>query len=315
MKTPYLSWRWIVGGALVLAAPFYLGGYFLYIVSLTLVYSLSSFGMNILTGYTNLLSLAGASFFGLGAYGAAILMAKYGFPFIVALAAVGLLAVIIGVVIAFPALRLEEVFLAISTLGFVFIFAEAAKSFSSLTGGSSGLGVPPLTFFGFQLGEKAFYYVTLFIVSGLLLMGVNLSHSRFGRAFFAVKGSDLAARSIGIPAPRIKVIAFAVSSFYCAVSGGLYGVLLRFIDPSIFNIFTSISFLSMIIIGGLGSVLGSVLGAMFVIILPQLLTYFGLSEIQRSVYGLAMILSLMFLPNGLISLPEKIRGLWRRKGA
>jgi branched-chain amino acid transport system permease protein len=169
-----------------------------------------------------------------------------------------------------------------------------------------GMGVPVVTLLGYRLNEVGLYYLDLAIVCVLLTAGVNLSRSRFGRAFFAVKGSEVAARSLGIPAPRIKVIAFAVQAFYCAVSGGLYGLLVRFIDPSLFSIFISISFLSMVIIGGLGSVLGSVLGALFVIVTPQLLTYFGLTEVQRSVYGVAMILSLMLLPNGLVSLPDKL---------
>ena len=185
--------------------------------------------------------------------------------------------------------------------------SEIAKSLESLTGGSMGMGVPQLSIMGQSLEEIGLFYITLVIVTLLMIAGVNLTHCRFGRAFFAVKGSEFAARSIGIPAPKIKIIAFAVQAFYCAVAGGIYGVLVRFIDPSLFSIFVSISFLSMVIIGGLGSVLGSIFGAIFVIVTPQLLTYFGLTEIQRSIYGLAMILSLMFLPNGLVSLTEKFK--------
>jgi branched-chain amino acid transport system permease protein len=301
--------RYIVGGLALLGAPFFLGGYFLYIATLTIVYILASFGTNILSGYTNLLSLAGATFFGVGAYGTSILMAQFSLPFLPAILLTGILAIILGMAVAIPTLRLEHVYLAIATLGFVFIFAEIAKSVESLTGGASGMGVPVLTVFGHVLNERGFYYVALLLVVVMLIAGVNLSRSRFGRAFFAVKGSEIAARSLGIPAPKIKVISFGVQAFYCSFSGGLYGLLVRFIDPSIFSIFVSISFLSMVIIGGLGSVLGSVLGASFVIVTPQVLTYFGLTEVQRSVYGLAMILSLVFLPNGLVSLPEKLRGL------
>jgi branched-chain amino acid transport system permease protein len=297
--------------AALLTAPLYLGSYFLYIVSLALVYTLAAFGTNVLSGYTNLLSLAGAVFFGLGAYGWAILSARYGLSFLPATLLAALAAMVLGVIVGFPALRLEEVFLAIATLGFVMIFAEIFKASAGVTGGASGMGVPEVTLFGLTLGDAGFYYLILGLVALLLLLGVNLSRSRYGRAFFAVKNSEIAARSLGIPAPRIKLIAFAASAFYCSISGSLYAPLVRFIDPSVFDIMISISFLSMVIIGGLGSVLGSVLGAVFVIVTPQLLTYFGLSEVQRSVYGLAMILSLMFLPNGLISLPERLRTLRR----
>jgi branched-chain amino acid transport system permease protein len=303
--------RYGIGGLAALTAPLYLGEYFLYIASLTIVYTLASFGTNILSGYTNLLSLAGATFFGCGAFGTAILMSKYGVPFLPAIVLTGLLVVVLGLVVAIPTLRLEHVYLAIATLGYVFIFGEIVKGTEGLTGGTMGMGVPMVSFFGYRLNEVGLYYLNLTTVTLLLSAGVNLSRSRFGRAFFAVKGSEVAARSLGIPAHRIKVTAFAVQAFYCAISGGLYGFLVRFIDPSLFSIFISISFLSMVIIGGLGSVLGSILGALFVIVTPQLLTYFGLTEVQRSVYGVAMILSLTLLPNGLVSLPGKLH--WLRK--
>ena len=291
----------------ILAMPFYLGEYFLYIATLTLVFTLASFGTNILSGYTNLLSLAGATFFGAGAFATAILMSQYEVSFFPALLIAGFIGVALSLVVAIPTLRLEHVYLAIATLGYVFISSEIAKSLESLTGGSMGMGVPQVSIMGQSLDEIGLFYITLVIVTLLMIAGVNLTHCRFGRAFFAVKGSEFAARSIGIPAPKIKIIAFAVQAFYCAVAGGIYGVLVRFIDPSLFSIFVSISFLSMVIIGGLGSVLGSIFGAIFVIVTPQLLTYFGLTEVQRSIYGLAMILSLMFLPNGLVSLTEKFK--------
>ena len=298
---------YLIAAILILAMPFYLGEYFLYIATLTLVFTLASFGTNILSGYTNLLSLAGATFFGAGAFATAILMSRYEVSFFPALLLAGSIGVGLSLVVAIPTLRLEHVYLAIATLGYVFISSEIAKSLESLTGGSMGMGVPQLSIMGHSLDEIGLFYITLVIVTLLMIAGVNLTHCRFGRAFFAVKGSEFAARSIGIPAPKIKIIAFAVQALYCAVAGGIYGVLVRFIDPSLFSIFVSISFLSMVIIGGLGSVLGSIFGAIFVIVTPQLLTYFGLTEIQRSIYGLAMILSLMFLPNGLVSLTEKFK--------
>jgi branched-chain amino acid transport system permease protein len=309
LKMPQIkkNFIYLIATIIILAMPFYLGEYFLYIATLTLVFTLASFGTNILSGYTNLLSLAGATFFGAGAFATAILMSRYEVSFFPALLLAGFTGVALSLVVAIPTLRLEHVYLAIATLGYVFISSEIAKSLESLTGGSMGMGVPQVSIMGQSLDEIGLFYITLVIVTLLMIAGVNLTHCRFGRAFFAVKGSEFAARSIGIPAPKIKIIAFAVQAFYCAVAGGIYGVLVRFIDPSLFSIFVSISFLSMVIIGGLGSVLGSIFGAIFVIVTPQLLTYFGLTEIQRSIYGLAMILSLMFLPNGLVSLTEKFK--------
>lgn len=291
-----------LGIAVLLALPFILGGYFLFIASLVLVYVLAAFGTNLLTGYTNLISLAGAVFFGIGAYGAAILTGEYGVTLLVAALAAGLVAMVVGLLLAIPLLRLEEVFLAMATLGFVMIFAEIAKSGGELTGGENGMGVAAPDLFGLELGGAGTYWMLLAVVAVLMWMGANFGASRWGRALKAVKGSESAARIMGLDTARLKIVAFALSSFYCGVAGALYGPLIRFIDPSTFDLMVSISFVSMVIVGGLGSIRGSILGATFVIAVPQCLTYLGLDQVQRSVYGLAMILSLMFLPGGLSGL-------------
>lgn len=291
----------LIGVGLV-ALPFVLNSYFLYIASLVLVYTLASYGTNILTGYTNLISLAGAVFFGIGAYAVPILGSRLGLPLPVAVLAGGLVAMLVGLLLALPVLRLEEVFLAMATLGFVMIFAEIAKAGGDLTGGANGLPAAGATLFGVRLDPRSTYWLLLALVAALLWMGVNLGASRHGRALKAIKGSEIAARALGLDVARLKTIAFGVSAFYIGVAGALYAPLVRFVDPGTFDLMVSISFLSMVIIGGLGSVTGSILGAAFVIGVPPILTYVGLSEVQRSVYGLAMILSLMLLPKGLAGL-------------
>jgi branched-chain amino acid transport system permease protein len=156
--------------------------------------------------------------------------------------------------------------------------------------------------FGLALTERTFHVLIAAVLAFAFWVARNLHNSRFGRGFLAIKGSDIAARSLGLNTNALKLTAFAVCAFYCGLSGALYAPLVRFIDPSIFSIMVSISFVSMVIIGGLGSILGSVLGAVFVVGAPQFLTYVGFDHIQRSLYGLAMILTLIFLPNGLASL-------------
>jgi len=286
----------------VLALPLLPGGYVLYIASLVLIYVLASFGTNILTGYTNLISLAGATFFGIGAYGSAIFSSQFGLPLPLAMLAAALLATAVGLLLALPVLRLEEVFLAIATLGFVMVFMELAKQGGSFTGGESGMAGPKPMLAGIALGERGFYLFIVAVLGGCLWMAHNLSDSRFGRAFLALKGSETAARSLGLNVRRLKLTAFGICAFYTGMAGTLFAPLVRFVDPSVFDIMVSISFVSMIIIGGIGSVWGSVLGAIFVAGAPQLLTYVGLDNVQRSLYGVAMILSLMFLPDGLVSL-------------
>ena len=297
-----------LGVAVALALPLIPGGYVLYIASLVLIYVLASFGANILTGYTNLISLAGATFFGIGAYGTAILSARFGLPLPLAMLAAATIATLIGLLLALPVLRLEEVFLAIATLGFVMIFTELAKQGGGLTGGESGMPGPVPRLFGLALGERGFYLYIIAVLLACLWMARNLSDSRLGRAFLALKGSEIAARSLGLDATRLKLTAFGLCAFYTGMAGTLFAPLVRFVDPSVFDIMVSISFVSMIIIGGIGSVWGSVLGALFVAGAPQVLTYVGLDNVQRSLYGVAMILSLMFLPDGLVGLFRRWRG-------
>ena len=244
----------------------------------------------------------------MGAYGATILVNQLGVPLPLAMLLAALIAAFIGVVLAVPVLRLEEVFLAIATLGFVMIFMELAKQGGDLTGGESGMPGPAARLFGMPLGERGLYVYILVILLACLWMARNLSDSRFGRGFLALKGSETAARSLGLNAARLKLVAFGLCAFYTGLAGTLFGPLVRFVDPSVFDIMVSISFVSMVIVGGIGSVWGSVLVAVFVAGAPQVLTYIGLDNVQRSLYGVAMILSLMFLPDGLVGLMRRKRG-------
>jgi branched-chain amino acid transport system permease protein len=280
------------------------GGYVLYIFTLVLIYTLASFGTNILTGYTNLISLAGAVFFGIGAYGVAILT-KNGVPLLPAMMIAASVATVVGLILAVPVLRLEEVFLAIATLGFVMISTEIAKSGGDFNGGENGMGAAGPVLFGFELTERWFHLFVAAVLGMALWLARNLSDSRFGRGFLALKGSEIAARTLGLNPVYLKMVAFGICAFYTGLSGALYAPLVRFIDPSVFNIMVSISFVSMVIVGGLGSILGSVLGAIFVVGAPQFLTYIGFDQFQRALYGVAMILTLMFLPDGLASLLKR----------
>jgi branched-chain amino acid transport system permease protein len=309
MKNLLHSRPWLAPLAFVLAfvlLPLLPGGYVLYIFTLVLIYTLASFGTNILTGYTNLISLAGAVFFGIGAYGVAILTA-HGVPLPLAMILAAALATVVGLILAVPVLRLEEVFLAIATLGFVMISTEVAKSGGDFNGGENGMGAAGPVLFGLELGERSYHLFVAVVLGAALWLARNLSDSRYGRGFLALKGSEIAARTLGLNPVHLKLVAFGICAFYTGLSGALYAPAVRFVDPSVFSIMVSISFVSMVIVGGLGSILGSVLGAIFVVGAPQFLTYIGFDQFQRALYGVAMILTLMFLPEGLAS-------LLRRKG-
>jgi len=247
-------------------------------------------------------------FFGIGAYGTSILTTHFGVPLVLSMLIAASIATVIGLLLALPVLRLEEVFLAIATLGFVVISVEIAKSSGELSGGENGMGAPAPSLFGLPLDERGYHLFIAAMLGAALWVARNLSQSRFGRGFLALKGSETAARSLGLNATGLKMVAFGVCAFYTGLSGALYAPVVRFFYPSLFSIMVSFGFVSMVIVGGLGSILGSVLGAIFVIGAPQLLTYFGFDQFQRALYGVAMILALMFLPDGLASLFKRKQG-------
>src|SRR5690606_8753540 len=192
----------------IVLAPLVPGGYVLYIFTLVVIYTLASFGTNILTGYTNLISMAGAVFFGIGAYGSAILTAHFGVPMVLSMLIAAAIATVVGLLLALPVLRLEEVFLAIATLGFVMISVEVAKSGGELSGGENGMGAPGPQLLGWALDERAYHLFTAVVLGAALWVARNLARSRFGRGFLAIKGSETAARALGLNTTALKLVAF-----------------------------------------------------------------------------------------------------------
>jgi branched-chain amino acid transport system permease protein len=288
-------------------APFVLNGYGLYILTLAGVFALVALGLNLLTGYAGQISLCHAAFFGVGAYATAILTQKVGFPYLLSIFAGGLLTAAVGAVVAVPAMRLKSLYLAIATLGFGVVLQKIIFEWRSLTNGGGGLALGPPTIAGYELGTTGLYYLTLaFVVLGL--WGAwNISRGRTGRALLMIKESEIAAGALGIHASRYKVIAFAVSAFYAAVAGGLFAYLVRYIHPENFGVGLSIAFLSMVVIGGLGTIGGSIVGAVFYVVVPELLR--GIKDAPGLVFGLLLVVVMVLMPQGLWGL---VRRLGRR---
>ncbi len=225
----------------VLTLPFLLGTYLVFVFTVICVYAIVAMGMNILSGYTGMLSLGHQAFFGIGAYAAAILSTRYpGFPFPVALLVGGFLSAVIGYLLGFSALRTSGVYLAIATIAFGMIMAEVFGEWASLTGGQVGLVVPspaigPLRF----ESATAIYYLTLAVAAVMFFLGMNLISSNTGRAFIAIRENEISAQSYGISLVKYKTLSFAISAFYVGVAGGIYAYLLKYvvlvdedIDPS-----------------------------------------------------------------------------------
>jgi branched-chain amino acid transport system permease protein len=300
---PSLRARLLLGAvALVVAATArYGGGYFVYVLNLTGIFSLVAIGLTMLTGFSGQISLGHAGFFAIGAYASALLTQRLGLPFWLAIPVAGALTTLVGALVALPALRLKNLYLAIATLGFGIVTQKMIFEWRTLTGGGGGLQVPMPMLAGLSLADGA---RMTWVIAATLGVGTwaayKLAQGRTGRALTMLRESETAAGCTGIHVARYKVIAFALSAFYTAVAGGLYANLVRYINPESFNVNMSIMFLAMIVIGGMGSVGGALLGAAFYVIVPEALR--GFKDAPGLIFGLSLMLVVILLPGGLASL-------------
>lgn len=295
----------LAAGLLVL--PFLLGGYPIYVASLVGIYALVAIGLNILVGYSGQISLGHAGFFALGAYGSALLSTRLGLPFWLAIPLAAAVTALVGAAIAIPALRLKNLYLAIATLGFGVVVQKLIFEWRGLTGGGAGLQVAPAQLAGLSLAvEGRMYYVILLALALALWTSMHMLRSRTGRALVILRNSEIAASALGISVARHKVIAFAFSAFYTAVAGGLLANTVRYLNPESFNVNLSIMFLAMVVIGGLGSIPGSLLGALFYVMVPEL--FRDLKDAPGLVFGLSLMLTMVLLPRGLAGLARRLGG-------
>jgi branched-chain amino acid transport system permease protein len=283
--------------ALACAAPFILNAYAVYLLTLTGIFALVALGLNILVGYAGQISLCHAAFFGVGAYATALLTQKAGVPFIVSLMAAGLVTTAVSTLVAVPALRLRSLYLAIATLGFGVVLQKIIFEWRSLTGGGGGMQLTPPSIAGHTLTATGLYDLTVVLLTIGLYGAHNISCGRTGRALLIIKESETAAGALGISAAQYKIAAFAISAFYAAVAGGLFAYLVRYINPESFNVGLSIAFLSMVVIGGLGAIGGSIVGAIFYVLVPELLR--GIQDAPGLVFGALLVIVMVFLPRGL----------------
>ncbi|MDD2711567.1 MAG: branched-chain amino acid ABC transporter permease [Simplicispira sp.] len=308
-----------VAAALLVLFPFMASDYWMYLACLVSINIASATGLNILTGYTGLVSLGQAAFMGLGAYTVAILEMRLGTPFLLNILAGGFVAMLGGLVVGIPSLRVKGLYLAIATIAASFI-AHFLFANMALTGGTAGLTVPPATIFGTALDTSFRLYWVIVPVTLLMLLGAaNLFRTRVGRAFIAIRDRDISAEVLGIPLLRYKLLSFGLSSFYAGVAGGLWAYFFRVVTPESFPLLMSIFFLAAIIVGGMGTILGAVLGALFMTMVPELLklvvdllpggtelTVF-LSPVRTIIFGALIIGFLVFEPQGLAEVWRRIR--------
>lgn len=300
----------------LLAAPWLIQEYWLAQLTFVLIYAIVGLGLMLLAGFTGLFSLGHAAFLGVGAYTQAI-MVNAGIPFPIAIACAGLLSAAVGMVVGLPALRVKGIYLGMATLAFGFIVEEGMARWESVTGGNAGLMVNYPAMFGWTLDStNEFYFLCLIITIGATLGIVNLMRSSTGRAFVAIRDSEISAQSMGIHLARYKTLSFAISAALAGIGGALYAHKIQFLSPEQFSIIQSIDLLLMVVIGGLGSIHGAFLGAIFLIVMPQLIaiakdflpTAIGQATgLQGTVYGLMLIAFVLFEPMGLYGRWLKIR--------
>ncbi len=313
MTADRTRWLWLalVAAALILAPPL-LGTYQLYLANIALVNIVLAVGLNLLTGNAGQISLCNSSFMAIGAYACTLASAKLGLSFWLALPLSGIVAMSFGCVLALPAMRLSGFYLALATLGFLEITQTMIEELPGITGGIRGMIAERPTLFGWKLGsDLALYYAFLPIVAGLVLAARNLLHSPVGRAFDAIRNSAPAAQSLGISPAQTKLIAFAIAALYAGLAGGLGAAVVGFIDPVEYGTGASLRHVTFIVVGGIGSISGSVIGAVVLTLLPELLR--GLKEYSDFVYAALLLAFLLLLPKGLVGFGPMVARLWTRE--
>ena len=276
-------------------------GYQLYIIALVGLTAIVGVGLNVLVGLTGQISLGHVAFYALGAYAVGIVTTKFEWSFWLALPFAGLIAGLAGAVLAIPALRVRGPYLAMVTIAFGFVVEQGAAEWGALTGGWSGLlGIPTPSVFGFSFQEREIAFFVLGLTVPALILYARLATSPWGKAMRAVRDSETASLSIGLDPTLIRTTAFALSAIAAGVAGGVFASMTNFISPESFPFFQSILFLLVVMIGGPERVIGPLVGALIVVLLPEVLSF--LAEYRLLFVGLLLILVLLLAPTGLVGL-------------
>lgn len=299
----------------LLAAPWWAGDYVMTQLHFICIYSIVGFGLMMLVGFTGQISLGHAAFLAVGAYTEALMQAA-GIPFVISISCAALFSAVAGLIVGLPALRLKGIYLAIATLAFNVIVEEILARWHSLTGGNEGMTVKPVRMFGYELtNDWQFYYLCLALTVLCGLACVNLLRSPTGRAFVAIRDSEISASCLGVNLAKYKTMSFAISAALTGIAGALYAHKIAFISPEQFTLFQSIELITIVILGGIGFLHGAVLGAAFVIVLPQLISIakgwlpegVAPTGLQAVVFGVILILFIIFEPLGLYGRWLKVR--------
>jgi branched-chain amino acid transport system permease protein len=299
---------------IALITPFLVGEFYIGELGGVFIFAIAGVGLMLLVGYTGLISLGHAAFLGIGAYFNAVLLDK-GVPFLVTLPLAGLFTALCGALIGRPTLRMSGLYLAIATLAFGSIVGTVFQKWTAVTGGFDGFAVPTPYVFGVAVeGAAGIYYVSLVVLVFVLWVAANILRSPSGRAMVAIRDSEISAQSMGIHLARYKTLVFSISAGMTGLAGALFAHYVRYLAPDAFDVLLSVQFVTIVFVGGLGSLRGAILGAMFVRLLPQFIAIVRdelplgigrLPGLEPSLFGLVLVFVILFQAGGL-------NGMWMK---
>ncbi|MDO8774812.1 MAG: branched-chain amino acid ABC transporter permease [Burkholderiaceae bacterium] len=307
----------VVAALLMLVVPQFLKNYGIYLLTYWLIFIIATMGLNLTVGYAGQKSLGHAAFFGIGAYTVAILM-KAGFSFWLGLPAAAAICFVVGIILGFPALRVQTIYLAFATLGFNTAIWLVMRNEEGLTGGTFGINnIARPEFLGLSLDKNlAYYYFTLGVTVLLALLLLGLLRSPWGKAFTALRDNPIRAESLGVDTRSYTLLSFAIGAAYAGIAGGLLASLVQFIEPAQFTVGASIMMYLMVVVGGPGYFLGPVLGAAVGVVMPEWLRDVPkVADWYLPIFGTAVVLLMIWLPDGLLSLPDRIKAKRQAKEA
>ena len=322
-----LQWGILIASlAVFFCVPLFTSPAWMGFINITLIYIVAVLGLNILTGYCGQISIAQAAFMAVGGYSSALLVTKLGFPFWIALPCAGIITGLVGLIFGLPSLRIRGFYLLLATLAAQFIIMSVIRRAEPLTGGMVGMRVPAPQLGGVVFDtDRSYYYVIAAVLLIMTFFSVNIIRSKAGRAFIAIRDSELSAEVMGINLYTYKLLAFFIGCFYAGVAGSLWAHYMRELGPEQFTLMNSIWFLGMMIVGGMGSTLGAYLGTIFIrgleeatlIAGPALANAFPLLGRQITVaaamivFGLVIVVFLIFEPRGLAHRWEVLKSTYR----
>jgi len=297
---------------LIAVPPFINNNYFMHILISICLYTILTISLNLVTGFAGQLSLGNVAFYGIGAYCSALLMLNFGINFWLATAISACMTGLFGFLIGLPTLRLRGDYLAIVTLGFAEIIRLILVNWAKVTRGPMGLpGIPSPELFGYAFSSnKSYYYLILVVVVFTIFFMWRLTNSGMGLAMLTVKNDEIAARSIGINPIKYKLTAFVISAFFAGIAGSFYASYISFISPDTFVYNDSCTILAMVVLGGLGSVPGSIIGATVLTLIPELLRF--MSDYRMLIYGLIMVVMMIFRPSGFWGANKRVLNIYKK---